>query len=47
MGYALLADGYVKRLSDGAVIPPDPGNRHWQEYQAWLEAGGEPQPEEQ
>jgi hypothetical protein len=41
--YKLLENG-VLRLSDGASIPADPGNRHWQEYQAWLALGNEPEP---
>jgi len=30
----------VKRGSDGASIPDDPGNKDWKEYQAWATAGG-------
>jgi hypothetical protein len=34
----------VQRLSDGAFIPFDPGNRDYQDYLAWLEDGNEPDP---
>lgn len=34
----------VIRQSDGAVIPADPRNRDYQEYQTWLAAGNEPDP---
>ena len=43
MGYQLLASG-VLRLSDNASIPPDPNNRDWTAYQAWMAAGNTPQP---
>lgn len=42
--YKLLQDDGVLRLSDGANIPNDPLNTDWLEYQAWLAAGGIPQP---
>ncbi|WKB52323.1 hypothetical protein [Eleftheria terrae] len=41
--YRLNANGFVIRLSDGAYIPDDAGNRDWQEYQEWLQAGHEPE----
>ena len=41
--YQMLNHG-VLRLSDGAVIPPDSGNKDWQEYQAWLLEGNIPVP---
>jgi hypothetical protein len=34
----------VQRISDGAFIPFDPGNRDYQDYLAWLEDGNEPDP---
>ena len=46
MTYKLLAAGGVQR-SDGACIPEDAGNADWRDYQAWLAAGGSPQPAEQ
>ncbi|MCG9081073.1 DUF4376 domain-containing protein [Laribacter hongkongensis] len=41
--YKLAASGVV-RLSDGAVIPQDDGNRDWRDYQEWLSAGNIPFP---
>jgi hypothetical protein len=34
----------VLRASDGASIPKDPDNREWKEFQAWRQAGGNPDP---
>ena len=34
----------VLRLSDNAIIPFDPGNTDYQEYQRWLAAGNTPLP---
>jgi hypothetical protein len=34
----------VQRISDGAFIPFDPGNRDYQDYLAWLEDGNTPDP---
>lgn len=41
--YQLIGNGVI-RLSDNAHIPNDEGNRDWQEYQAWLVEGNEPEP---
>lgn len=32
----------IKRLSDGAFIPMEKGNRDFGEYEAWVEAGNTP-----
>lgn len=41
--YRIALDG-ITRLSDGAFIPKHPGNRDYQAYMAWCEAGNEPEP---
>lgn len=42
--YQLTPTDIVVRTADGAIIPNDPGNRDWQEYQQWLADGGTPDP---
>ena len=42
--YQLTTSNSIIRLSDGAFIPNDPGNRDFADYQAWLEAGNTPEP---
>jgi hypothetical protein len=42
--YQLTTGTSIVRLSDGATIPPDPGNTDYRNYQAWLEAGNTPEP---
>jgi hypothetical protein len=42
--YQLTTSTSIKRLSDGAFIPNDPGNRDYREYLAWVEAGNMPEP---
>jgi hypothetical protein len=37
-------DVTVMRTADEAYIPNDPANIDWLEYQAWLDAGGVPDP---
>lgn len=34
----------VLRVADCAYIPDDPANRDWQEYEAWIAEGNEPDP---
>jgi hypothetical protein len=34
----------VTRTADNATIPPDGGNRDWQEYLAWCDEGNEADP---
>jgi hypothetical protein len=42
--YQLTATDVVIRTGDGASIPADPANRDRAEYEAWLAAGGVPDP---
>jgi hypothetical protein len=42
--YQLTTSTSIIRLSDGAMIPNDPGNRDFATYTAWLEAGNTPEP---
>jgi hypothetical protein len=42
--YKLLRDGYILRLADGAVIPTDPMNLDYVEFQTWCAAGNTPEP---
>jgi hypothetical protein len=42
--YQLTTSASIIRLSDGATIPNDPGNRDYREYLEWLEAGNTPEP---
>jgi hypothetical protein len=42
--YQLTEGSSVIRTADQACIPNDPANRDWIEYQAWLAAGGVPDP---
>ncbi|GJE59751.1 hypothetical protein [Methylobacterium trifolii] len=35
-------DDVVRRESDGAFIPADPGNTDWLAYRAWIAAGNAP-----
>ena len=43
MNYQLLKQG-VKRIDDGACIPPTIDNIDWLEYQKWLALGNTPEP---
>ena len=42
--YQLTTSTSIKRLSDGATIPNDPGNRDYAAYLAWVEEGNMPDP---
>lgn len=42
--YILTPTPEVIRRADGAFIPADPNNRDRAAYEAWLEAGGVPDP---
>jgi hypothetical protein len=41
--YQIKTDGGVYHRPSGRHIPDDPRNRHWQEYQAWLDEGNTPE----
>ena len=42
--YKLTGSNAVQRISDGTFIPFAVGNRDYQEYLAWLDAGNTPTP---
>jgi hypothetical protein len=42
--YQLTTGTSIIRLSDGATIPNDPGNRDYREYLEYLAAGNTPEP---
>ena len=42
--YQLTTSTSIIRLSDGAFIPNDPGNRDYREYLEYLAAGNTPEP---
>jgi hypothetical protein len=42
--YQLTTSTSIKRLSDGAFIPPDPANADYAAYLAWVEEGNTPDP---
>jgi hypothetical protein len=44
MGYKLIRENIVKRLSDNTFIPFDPANTDYQAYLQWLAEGNEPLP---
>jgi len=44
MAYQLTTSTSIIRLSDGAFIPNDPGNRDYREYLKWVEDGNTPEP---
>ena len=43
--YKLLGNGVVTTDAGSTSIPPNPENRHYQEYQEWIAAGNKPDPE--
>jgi hypothetical protein len=42
--YQLTTGTSIIRLTDGATIPNDPGNRDYRDYLEWLAAGNTPDP---
>jgi len=42
--YQLIPHEHLRRLSDGMIIPPDPGNSDYQRYLEWLDDGNTPEP---
>ena len=44
MTYQLTASDLILRTTDGAFIPPDPGNRDYRDYLEYLAAGNTPEP---
>ena len=44
MTYQLTSGDTILRTTDGAFIPPDPGNRDYAAYLAWLDEGNTPEP---
>jgi hypothetical protein len=44
MTYQLTTGDSILRLTDNAFIPPDPANRDYREYLAWLAEGNTPEP---
>ena len=38
------ADVCIRRIADGALIPPDLANTDYQAYLAWVAEGGVPEP---
>ena len=42
--YQLTNGDTILRTTDGAFIPPDPANRDYADFLAWLEAGNTPEP---
>lgn len=42
--YRYFSDDLIQRESDNALIPNDPLNTDWRNYQAWLDMGNSPNP---
>lgn len=42
--YQLTSGDCIKRLTDGAFIPPDPANVDFAQFTAWLDEGNTPEP---
>lgn len=39
----IITQDSIERIEDGAIIPFDLGNRDYQDYLAWLDAGNIPE----
>lgn len=37
-----LEAGYIERISDGMIIPPDPDNQYRENYDEWVSGGNTP-----
>lgn len=44
MSYQLTSCETILRIADNAFIPPDPDNRDYRKYLAWVEEGNTPEP---
>jgi len=44
MTYQLTQGDLILRIADNAFIPPDPDNRDYAVYLAWLDEGNTPEP---
>ena len=44
MTYQLTTGDTIRRIADGAFIPPDPANTDYAAYLAWVEDGNAPEP---
>lgn len=44
MAYQLTMTNVIRRLDDSAWIPPDPENKDYAAYLAWVAEGNTPEP---